>query len=135
MGLPDYISINLLLLESHNPKLIITIGEPNVILLLRLFNIIVINNFKKEIKKLILIQLKAPVLEGNIHIYPDALCGSAFLNKNFDTKNSYIITILEDSPLLCENIPKISSSMYSIDNKSYNNCLIIIIIIYSRLCQ
>jgi hypothetical protein len=51
------------------------------------------------------------ILEGNIDINPDALRGSAFLNKNFDTKGSAILAILEDNPLLCENIPNISSSM------------------------
>jgi hypothetical protein len=49
--------------------------------------------------------------EGNIDINPDALYGSAFLNKNFDTKDSPILAALEDSPLLCENSPNISSNM------------------------
>ena len=51
------------------------------------------------------------ILDGNIDINPDALCGSAFLNKNFDTKDSPILAALEESPLLCENSPNISSSI------------------------
>ncbi len=40
------------------------------------------------------------ILKGNVDINPDALCGSVFLNKNFDAKDSYIIAVLADSQFL-----------------------------------
>ena len=40
------------------------------------------------------------ILKGNVDINPHALRGSAFLNKNFDAKDSYIIAALADSQFL-----------------------------------
>jgi hypothetical protein len=51
------------------------------------------------------------ILKGNVDINPHALCGSEFLNKNFDAKDSYIIAALADSQFLCENSPNISFIM------------------------
>ena len=55
---------------------------------------------------------KFVILEGNIEINPDTLCDSVFLNKNFNTKGSAILAILEDNTLICENNPNILCSMW-----------------------
>ena len=62
------------------------------------------------------------ILEGNIDINLDALCGAAFPNKGF-VKDSHIRATLEEIPLV-ENNPIYHLVCYIIDNKIYNNCLL-----------